>query len=140
MPPVLRAGLPWVAASGIVLAGWYAGYELWDPRSPSHAGPFQTYFDLFVPVLTVVVGLPLAVVAGLLVGASRWRSAVGYAALALGAVWMAYVTSFVFFGGFCMDSRDACITTWESRLAAPLVALGCLTAGFDIRMRRSLPG
>lgn len=139
MLQVLKAGLPWGLAACLVIGGWFSGYAFWNPKSPSDPGQFQTYFDLFVPVLTLLVGLPLAVLAGLLVGRSRWRTMAGHAALVVAAAWMAFMTSFVFFGGFCMDSQDACITNWESRLAAPLVALACLAAGFAIRMRRSRP-
>jgi hypothetical protein len=139
MERALKVVVPWVLAAGIVWGGWYSGYDFWDPKSPSSPGQFQTYFDLFVPFFTVVIGLPLTVAAGSLVGRDRWRTVLGYAALAGATVWMAYMTSFVFFGGICMDPRDACITTWESRLAAPMVAIACLAVGFAIQIRRRTP-
>lgn len=130
-----KSWLPWGVAGVVVLLGWYSGYELWDPDSPGER-PYVTYFDAYIPALTVAVGLPLCVLAGMLVGRPGWRTVAGYVLLTLGTLAMAYLASAVFFGGFCVDPGDPCITSWPSRIAAPLVALACLGGGFGLRVRR----
>lgn len=91
-------------AAAVVLGGWYAGYMFWDPRPPDEP-PYATYFDVFAPALIVAIGLPLCVLAGLLVGRRGWLTAAGHGLLALGALAMAYLASFVFFGGVLRRSR-----------------------------------
>jgi hypothetical protein len=132
----VSALLPWLVGAGVVVAGWVYGYDFWDPPSTSSAY-YETYFDLFVPGLTLLVGLPVCLLAGALVGRGTWRTASGWVLLGLAAVVMSYLASMAFFGGFCIDPGEACITNWPSRIFALLVPLACLNAGLAVQLRRT---
>jgi hypothetical protein len=120
-------------AAAVVLGGWYAGYMFWDPRPPDEP-PYATYFDVFAPALIVAIGLPLCVLAGLLVGRRGWLTAAGHGLLALGALAMAYLASFVFFGGGSasiqairaspVGRRGSLLRSWRSRAWLPASVCG----------------
>jgi hypothetical protein len=125
----------------IVLVGWIGGLALWD--APSSDYPAQLPVEGFA--LIVVMGVPAILVGGLAIGFSDARSR---AVRALGtAVWigssivLAYCTSFIHFGGFCLDREDACVTRWPSRVTALILAIlivagGSLVAAAVRRLRR----
>ena len=127
MPSLRHA--PWGAAAAVVTLGWGAGYLLWQPDPP---GEFGAYFDLELPKVTLALGAPLAGVAGLLLGREGVLRSAGHAVLALTCLVLAYLASFAFFGGFCLDPGEACITTWPSRLAELGAAVACLAAGWIV--------
>jgi hypothetical protein len=112
----------------VVILGWVLGYVFWQPESPG--GQFEAYFDFFVPTLTLLCGIPLAIAAGVLLGAGSRRARVaGYAALVGTCIVLIYLASFSFFGGFCLDPGDVCVTTWPSRIAELGVAMVCVAVG-----------
>lgn len=128
--------LPWLLGAGGVVAGWGHGYDFWDAPSTSSAH-YETYFDLYIPALTFLVGLPLCLVAGALAGRGAWQTVSGWVLLGLVTVVMGYLASAAFFGGFCLDPGEACITSWPSRVFALLVPLACLAAGLGTQLRRT---
>ena len=134
-----RFGWLWGAAVALVLVGWAAGYRVWDPESPG-AIPGPT-LDLFLPALTLLVGVPLAVASGVLLASTGRRGrALGYAAFLMTCVALMYLASFAFFGGFCLDPEDVCVTTWPSRIAELGVAIGCVGVGWLTQRRRGRRG
>ena len=135
----LRSAWLWAAAVALVLLGWAAGYRFWDPESPG--AEFGSYFDLFLPTLTLLVGVPLAVASGLLLASTGRRvRALGYAAFLTTCVVLMYLASFAFFGGFCLDPGEECVTTWPSRIAELGVAIGCAGVGCLTQRRRARGG
>jgi len=132
---VSRGRWLWLAATLLVLAGWGAGYLFWDPDSPGEE--FVSYFDLFTPAVTVLLGGPLAVSAGLLLGGGgRGSRLAGYAALGATCLVLVFLVAFSFFGGFCLDPGDVCVTSWLSRTAELTVAIACLVGGWLAHQRR----
>ncbi len=103
---------------------------LWRPESPG--ADYRAYFDLFFPAVTVALGAPLAAAAGFLLSRQGVARVAGYAALLLTGLVLAYLSSFAFFGGFCLDPGEACITSWPSRVAHLAVAVGCVAAGWAV--------
>lgn len=130
----LAPALPWLGGAIVVIAGWLWGYETWEPVT---GDGYRSYFDVFVPALTLLVGLPLCLLAGALLRHGPMRVLGGLVLLALASVLMGYWVSMAFFGGFCMDPGDACITNWPSRGFALVVPLACLAAGLAVRLHRT---
>jgi hypothetical protein len=127
--PVRNATRVWGVVMAGVIVGWGAGYLIWAPESPDEYG---SYFDVCDPALTLLVGLPLAVTSGFLLSREGRVHLVGYAMLALTTISLAYLAQFSFFGGFCLDPEDVCVTTWPSRLAALGTAVLCVGAGWFV--------
>lgn len=125
----------WGAATAVVCAGWGAGYLFW--REPTEfwapSDDFGSYFDVYDPALTLLVGLPLAVASGFLLGRQGRARLLGYALLALTCLSLAYLAQFAFFGGFCLDPEDVCLTTWPSRLTELAAALSCVATGWIVQ-------
>lgn len=120
--------LEWVAGGVVVLAGWVAGYFVW--RAPEFGEEYGRYFDVYVPGAVVALGAPAALAAALLRSSSMAGTrAAGSVVLLVDIVGLTYLVSFAFFGGFCLDENDVCITTWTSRIAALAIALAVLAAG-----------
>jgi hypothetical protein len=132
----------WLAAGALVVLGWASGYAIWTPEAPG--GPYGEYFDARLPAETLVVGIPLVVAAALMLGRPGSFGGIGYALLTLAALALGGLASFAFFGGFCLDENDVCVTTWPSRAAELLVALACVALGWLVHgwaaRRRSLSG
>jgi hypothetical protein len=126
----------WAIAALFVVFAWAAGYGFWSPESPG--GEFGSYFNLELPALTLLFGAPLALAAGTLLGSDRRRGrAFGYAALVAACLVLMCLTSFSFFGGFCLDpGEDVCVTTWPSRIAELGAALACVALGWLAQDRR----
>jgi hypothetical protein len=112
----------------LVILGWAAGYLIWQPESPGDV--YGSGFDTWTPRITVLIGGPLAVAAGVLLSRAGLLRVLGYVALGLTVVVLAYLASFAFFGGFCLDAGDTCITTWPSRLVELVLAVSCVLAGW----------
>ncbi len=118
---------PWLVAAGFITLGWAAGYLLWAQGDPE--GFLRVPFSLFELLVVLLVGLPLSLAAGWLTPFRRART-VGYVVLSLAAAVLAYLSSFSFFGGICLDpGEDVCVTTWPSRLAVLAAALVALVLG-----------
>ncbi len=113
----------------MVVVGWVAGYGVWRPEAPG-SDRFESYFDLYFNGLTAIIGVPLAVLAGLLLSRRNWARTLGYVVLGIACLLVAYMAFFSFFGGICLDDGDVCITTWPSRLTGLALALGCMAAGY----------
>ena len=126
MPAAARNAL-WGGAGVVVAFGWVLGYAIWTPESPGRE--FGSFFNLWLPTVTVLLGAPLATVAGLLLTRRGILRTAGYALLGVTCLVLAYLASYAFFGGICLDPGDECVTTWPSRIGELGVALGCLTAG-----------
>lgn len=129
MPGAVRNML-WGGAGLVVAFGWVLGYGIWTPESPGRE--FGSFFDLWVPGMTVLLGAPLATVAGFLLSRRGTLRTAGYALLGVTCLLLAYLASYAFFGGICLDPGDECVTTWPSRIGELGVALGCLTAGWVV--------
>jgi hypothetical protein len=127
---------PWVGAAVVVTIGWGAGYPLWAQGDP--AGFHRQPFSPFEPLFMLLVGLPLATAAGwLTVAPSKRTRAGGYVVLSLGAVVLAYLGSFAFFGGICFDPGDRCVTTWPTRVTVLAAALLALVSGVTLNRWRA---
>ena len=122
-----RRNILWAAGALAPALGWVAGYFFWRPESPG--SEFGSYFDLFLPFVTLVVGGPLAIGAGLLLGRQGPARLVGYALLGLTGLTLAYLSSFAFFGGICLDPGEVCVTTWLSRITELGCSIACFAAG-----------
>jgi hypothetical protein len=131
------AVLPWLAAAGLVTLGWGAGYPLWAQGDPE--GFFRVPFSFFEPLVVALAGLPFSITAGWLTSASRRRTrTLGYLFLSLAVLVLAYLSSFSFFGGICLDpGEDACVTTWPTRLGVLAAALMALAAGGSVSRWRA---
>lgn len=113
----------------MVCAAWVGGLALWGrPDALGRAG-----LPVFNFVVIVVLGVPAMCVSGLIRGwAARRADATPPLAT---AVWivaiaaLAYATSFIHFGGFCLDPGDICVVRWPSRVAGLGLALGVLGGG-----------
>ena len=98
-------------------------------------GFFRHPFSLFEPLVVLVLGLPLSIASGWLVPSSRPK---GYVILTLTVVVLAYVSSFSFFGGVCLDpGEDTCVTTWPTRFTTLAAALFALAVGGLVARRRT---
>ncbi len=120
----------WGGAGVVVVFGWALGYAIWTPESPGRE--FGSFFNLWLPAVTVLLGAPLAIAAGFLLSRRGALHTAGYALLGVTCVVLAYLASYAFFGGICLDPGDECVTTWPSRIGELGVALGCLTAGWVV--------
>jgi hypothetical protein len=121
-----RRGI-WAWAASFVAAGWVVGYL----QLPDHQGDFGSFSDLTEATLSLVIGLPLAVAAGVLLSRTGIPRVIGYVLLASTCLVLAFLAWFSFFGGICLDpGEDVCVTTWPSRITALGAALACLVAGF----------
>lgn len=122
----------WLVAALLVGLGWAAGYPLF--ARGDHSGFDVESFDLFEPMLVLLVGLPPSVAAGWLTSSSHTRArSVGCAVLAIDVLALAYLSSFSFYGGLCLDPGEGvCITPWSTRLSVLLAGLLALGAGFAV--------
>jgi hypothetical protein len=114
----------------VVLAGWGSGYLTWTANDQDS---YRSGTDLFLPAMILVSGMPTVVVAGRLLASSRKRRLLGSFALTSITVALAYLVSFSFFGGFCLDPGDVCVTSWSSRLLTLAAALACLGVGWLVQ-------
>lgn len=63
MPAQVR-NILWGGVGLVVAVGWGLGYAIWTPESPG--GDYGSFFDLWLPAATVLLGAPLAAAAGFL--------------------------------------------------------------------------
>lgn len=119
----------WVVAAFVVLVGWLAGYPMWHTDPSGHG--FRTIpFTVGETVIITSVALVGYVASGLLLrGRLPWHVRLGWAGLVLTTVVVAYALSFVWFGGFCLDPHDVCITSPLSRVAPAVGAFAALAIG-----------
>jgi hypothetical protein len=120
----------WAGAVLFVAAGWVAGYL----QLPDHHGDFGSFSDLTSAKLSLEIGLPLAVAAGVLLSRMGIPRVIGYVLLASTCLVLAFLAWFSFFGGICLDPEDVCVTTWPSRVTALGAALACLVAGLGSQL------
>jgi hypothetical protein len=120
----------WGGAGLVVAFGWALGYAIWTPPSPG--GEFGSFFDLWLPAVTVLLGAPPAAVAGFLLSRRGLLGTAGYVLLGVTCVGLAYLASFAFFGGVCLDPGEECVTTWPSRIIELGTALACVTLGWAV--------
>lgn len=140
MTPVTGRRLAWVGAGAVLVLGWLSGYALW------HTEPFAEGFRTipFAPAEAAgISGVALAgfLTAGILLrDATRWRTRFGWAALAGTTLVIGYALSFVWFGGFCLDPGDYCLTSWKARML-PAVGAGValVTGALSCEWRRGKP-
>jgi hypothetical protein len=124
----------WAGAVSFVAAGWVAGYL----QLPDHEGDFGSFSDLTEARLSLEIGFPLAVAAGVLLSRPGIPRVIGYVLLASACLVLAFLAWFSFFGGICLDpGEDVCVTTWPSRITALGAALACLIAGFGSQLLAS---
>jgi hypothetical protein len=128
--PAAARNMLWGGAGLVVAFGWVFGYAIWTPQSPG--GEYGPFFDLWLPALTVLLGAPPTAVAGFLLSRRGIPRAAGYALLSVTCLGLAYLASYAFFGGFCLDPGDECVTTWPSRISELGVALACVTLGWVV--------
>jgi hypothetical protein len=132
----------WTVAAVIVVLAWRGGLAVWGPPRAGYASASP----VFQYALIFLVGGPLVVVAGFLVGraasAPWWLQVLAAAFLLLAVMTVGWFTSFVHFGGFCMDAMDACRMTWPARVGGAVVGLGVIAvgAGLDLLIERSRLG
>jgi hypothetical protein len=129
MPAAARNRL-WGGAGVVVASGWVFGYAIWTPGSD--AGEFGSFFDLWLPAVTVMLGAPTAAMAGFLLSRRGIPRAAGYALLGVTCLGLAYLASFSFFGGICLDPGEECITSWPSRVSELGAALACVALGWAV--------
>ena len=125
----------WGGAGLVVGFGWALGYAIWTPESPG--GEYGSSPDLWLPAVTVLLGAPLAGVAGFLLGRRGVLRTAGYGFLAVTCLVLAYLASFAFFGGFCFEPGEECVTSWPSRIGELGAALGCVTVGWVVHWWRA---
>ncbi len=134
--------MAWFVGACAVVAAWLIGITMWGTPEIG----FRAGLPIFNWALIVAIGLPAMLVAALADGGTAgrrggWRTA-GIAVFVLAILALMWVTSFVHFGGFCMDANDVCVVRWPSRIAGLVLALGLLGAGWTLailveRWRRS---
>lgn len=118
----------WVVGLVAVGAGWVFGLWVWGaPGSEPAGAPVEQLMVL------ALVGVPSMLLAGTSTGfgaggsrASRWLGLAGWTA---GMLALAWVTSFVHFGGVCMGPGDVCTVRWPGRIVGLLVAIGLVVGG-----------
>ena len=124
----------WAVGAIVVLAAWVGGYFFWRVDESS---AFRAGFSLFEPAWMTAVGLPACLAAGFLRRSqSRLWQRLGTAVLVAGVAVLAYLASFSFFGGICLDPGDVCLTSWPSRLTALATAALYLTLGATVEQVR----
>jgi hypothetical protein len=82
----------------------------------------------------LVIGTPAMAVAAVADAGTdgrrgSWRTA-GVAVWVAAILALMWPTSFVHFGGFCLDSSDVCVVRWPGRVTGLVMALGLLAAGW----------
>jgi hypothetical protein len=115
----------WIAGFGVVACAWLIGWAFWGRDGNSGI----SYFTASSGFVIAVLGLPLALVAGLLMSRDGLRS-LGGVVLSVATLVMAYAAWFVFFGGVCLDETDVCVTDWPSRIATLLTSAAVFGAGY----------
>jgi len=109
----------WMVAAFLVMQAWGGGLALWGPPR----GGYASATPLLQYSLIVLVGGPLVALAGFLVGrtatTSWWVQALAAVVWLLAVLTVGWFTSFVHFGGFCMDAMDACGCPGRRASAAP---------------------
>ncbi len=117
-----------------VVGSWVVGIGLWGAPESG----FGAVSPVFNWAFLVLVGAPAMAVAALADGATLgrrggWRTA-GIAVWVAAVVALMWPTSFVHFGGFCMDASDVCVVRWPGRVAGLVIALGLLVAGWLVAL------
>lgn len=122
-----RIGVGWLVSAGVVAAGWLAGYFFWG--GTSEVTGFGSWFSAGDLAGMLLFGVPVAACAvALRLRGGRTARAIGLALLCATAAGLAYLASLSFFGGFCVDPGDVCVTSWPSRVAALGMAVSIVGA------------
>lgn len=94
---------------------------------------FTAGLPIFNWAMLVVIGVPAMVVAAFAEGGTvdrgaSWRIA-GMVVWVAAVIMLMWPTSFMHFGGFCLDPGDVFEVRWPSRIAGLLLALGLVAGG-----------
>jgi hypothetical protein len=120
----------WLLAAGAIAVSWVAGIGLWGVPERG----FSAFLPFFHWAFIVAIGVPAMAIAALADGGTvdrsrAWRIT-GMVIWVTAIVLLMWPTSFVHFGGFCIDPTDVCVIRWPGRVAGLLLALGLLVSGW----------